>query len=114
MVYPLIEEGEAPGIRSAADSYAELSRGVFRDIPCGLLHGKMTPAQKESVCASFREELSKFLFSTTVVEVGVDVPNAVLMVIRKCGTLRPCAAASAQGTRGAWYASVILRSVFGK
>lgn len=81
MVYPLIEEGEAPGIRSAADSYAELSRGVFRDIPCGLLHGKMTPAQKESVMRSFREGAVKILFSTTVVEVGVDVPNAVLMVI---------------------------------
>ena len=81
MVYPLIEEGEDPGVRSAADSYAELSRGVFRDIPCGLLHGKMTPAQKESVMRSFREGTVRILFSTTVVEVGVDVPNAVLMVI---------------------------------
>ena len=81
MVYPLIEEGEDTNLRSVTERFASLSNGVFKDISCGLLHGKMTPQQKESVMRDFKEGKVQILFSTTVVEVGVDVPNAVLMVV---------------------------------
>jgi ATP-dependent DNA helicase RecG len=81
MVYPLIEEGEDTNLRSVTERFASLSNGVFKGISCGLLHGKMTPQQKESVMRDFKEGKVQILFSTTVVEVGVDVPNAVLMVV---------------------------------
>ncbi|MFR1517969.1 MAG: ATP-dependent DNA helicase RecG [Clostridia bacterium] len=81
MVYPLIEKGEDPRLFSAIDQFAALSAGVFREVRCGLLHGKMPPAQKEGVMRDFKEGRIKILFSTTVVEVGVDVPNASLMVV---------------------------------
>ena len=81
MVYPLIEEGEDPGICSATERFATLSTGIFRKISCGLIHGKMAAAQKDSVMRDFKEGRTKILFSTTVVEVGVDVPNASLMII---------------------------------
>ena len=81
MVYPLIEEGEDTNLRSVTERFASLSNGVFKGISCGLLHGKMTPQPKESVMRDFKEGKVQILFSTTVVEVGVDVPNAVLMVV---------------------------------
>ncbi len=81
MVYPLIEESETMQLRSAIDSYESMSKGVFSGISCGLLHGKMTALQKESVMRDFKDGKIQILFSTTVVEVGVDVPNAVIMVI---------------------------------
>ena len=81
IVYPLIEEGENPGICSATERFSALSTGIFRKISCGLIHGKMAPAQKDSVMRDFKEGRTKILFSTTVVEVGVDVPNASLMII---------------------------------
>lgn len=81
MVYPLIEEGTDENLRSAEESYAALSKSVFRGIPCGLIHGKMSSERKEAVMRDFKEDRVKILFSTTVVEVGVDVPNASLMVI---------------------------------
>ncbi len=81
MVYPLVEDGEDPGVHSATERYAALSAGVFREIPCGLIHGKMPPAQKDAVMRDFKEGRVKILFSTTVVEVGVDVPAASLMMV---------------------------------
>ena len=81
MVYPLIEEGEDANLRSVTERFASLSNGVFKGVSCGLLHGKMTPQQKENVMREFKDGNVQILFSTTVVEVGVDVPNAVLMVV---------------------------------
>ena len=81
MVYPIIEENEELPLHSASDRYNELSNGIFKDVRCGLLHGKMTSAQKESVMRDFKDGKIQILFATTVVEVGVDVPNAVLMVV---------------------------------
>ena len=81
MVYPLIEEGEDANLRSVTERFASLSNGVFKGVSCGLLHGKMTPQQKENVMRDFKDGNVQILFSTTVVEVGVDVPNAVLMVV---------------------------------
>lgn len=81
MVYPLIEENEESNLRSVTERYNALSKGIFKDISCALLHGKMTAQQKDAVMRDFKDGQTKILFSTTVVEVGVDVPNSVLMVV---------------------------------
>lgn len=81
MVYPVIEEGEASDLKSASESFEILSKSVFAGIPCALIHGRMPSSQKENVMRSFTAGEIKILFSTTVVEVGVDVPNASLMVV---------------------------------
>lgn len=81
IVCPLVEEGQTTEI-AAAESYAEnLSRGFFSGYEVGLLHGKMKPKQKEEVMSRFVSGEVKLLVSTTVIEVGVDVPNAVIMVV---------------------------------
>ncbi len=81
-VCPLIEEGETETDRRAAEDYfAELSTEHFRGIPMGLLHGRMKPAEKASEMEKFASGESKILVSTTVIEVGVDVPEATVMVI---------------------------------
>ncbi len=80
IVCPLVEEGETDLV--AATQYAEkLAAGPFKGYTVGLLHGKMKPKEKERVMRDFAENRISLLISTTVVEVGVDVPNAVLMVI---------------------------------
>lgn len=81
IVCPLVEEGDSSDI-AAAENYAEkLSKGFFSGYEVGLLHGKMKPKQKEEVMSRFVSGEIKLLVSTTVIEVGVDVPNAVIMVI---------------------------------
>lgn len=83
-VHPLVEPGETPEsekLLSATENYEKLSSSVFRDIPCGLIHGKMSQTEKDSVMKSFVKGDIKILFSTTVIEVGVDVANATVMVI---------------------------------
>lgn len=81
IVCPLVEDGDSTDI-VAAESYAEnLSKGFFSGYEVGLLHGKMKPKQKEEVMSRFVSGEIKLLVSTTVIEVGVDVPNAVIMVI---------------------------------
>ena len=80
VVCPLVEEGETDLV--AAEAYArKLADGPFRGYTVGLLHGKMKAKEKEQVMRDFSEGTVSLLVSTTVVEVGVDVPNAVLMVI---------------------------------
>ena len=81
VVCPAVEENEELGIR-AAETWAEtLSQTVFPDLRVLLLHGQMKGAQKEAVMAGFAAGEGDILVSTTVIEVGVDVPNATLMVI---------------------------------
>ena len=80
IVCPLVEEGESD--LAAAQEYSEnISKGFFSDYTVGLLHGKMKPKDKEDVMARFVSGEIKLLVSTTVIEVGVDVPNSVIMVI---------------------------------
>ena len=81
IVCAVIEQGEMPGVRAAEDVYNELSKTFLKGIPCALLHGKMKPAEKESVMEAFAAGEIKALISTTVIEVGVNVPNATLMII---------------------------------
>ncbi len=81
IVCAVIEQGEMPGVRAAADVYNELRQSFLKNIPCALLHGKMKPAEKEAVMEDFAAGKIKALISTTVIEVGVNVPNATLMII---------------------------------
>lgn len=81
IVCPLVDENEALGIKSASEYYKELSENQFKDYTVGLLHGKMKPKDKESVMRRFAVGEIQLLISTTVIEVGIDVPNAALMVI---------------------------------
>ena len=81
IVCPLVEEGDDSELQSANDYAAELMLGAFRNYPVGILHGKMKPKDKESVMAQFSSNEISILVSTTVVEVGVDVKNATVMMI---------------------------------
>jgi len=79
-VCPLIEESEALDLRNATETHAELS-AVLPGVRVGLLHGRMAAAEKAAVMALFAGGQMQLLVATTVIEVGVDVPNASLMVI---------------------------------
>ncbi|HWR01420.1 MAG TPA: ATP-dependent DNA helicase RecG [Chlorobaculum sp.] len=81
IVYPLVEESEKIDLRAATESFEHLKSEVFPDLRLGLIHGQLPPAEKESVMDSFRSGLLDILVGTTVIEVGVDVPNATVMVI---------------------------------
>lgn len=81
LVCPLIEESETLDLQSAEELYHSLSRGALKNLRLGLIHGKMTAADRDSVMAQFVEGNIDVLVSTTVIEVGVNVPNATLMVI---------------------------------
>lgn len=77
---PLVEESEAmEGVLSAAALYKELSKKL--DVSIELMHGRLSAAEKQARAARFASGETKLLVSTTVVEVGVDVPNATIMVI---------------------------------
>ena len=81
VVCPLIEMNEESDLPSAEEVYDELRYGIFRDMPCGLVHGRMKAAEKEQVMQDFYDNRIKLLVSTTVIEVGVNVPNASIMVV---------------------------------
>lgn len=81
IVCPMIEESESADIAGAAEYYETLRDGPFSGYSTGLLHGKMPAKEKDSVMRRFKEGEIKLLVATTVIEVGIDVPNAVIMVI---------------------------------
>jgi len=81
VVLPLVDESEKLELRSAVEVHAELASEVFPDLSVGLLHGRLSSAEKQAVLTDFAAGKSQVLVSTTVVEVGVDVPEASVMVI---------------------------------
>jgi ATP-dependent DNA helicase RecG len=81
VVTPLIEESDKLEARSAEDTFAELAAGELARLRLGLLHGRLGPADKEATMHQFREGRLDVLVATTVIEVGVDVPNATVMVV---------------------------------
>lgn len=83
VVYPVIEESETQAMKAAQKMHEHLSKDVFPDVAIGLLHGRMKSDDKDAVMRRFKEGELKILVSTTVVEVGVDVPNATVMVIEQ-------------------------------
>ncbi len=81
VVYPLIEESEKLDLKAATKMYEEIRDNVFPHRKVGLLHGRLKPAEKDEIMGAFKAGDLDILVSTTVIEVGVDVPNASLMVI---------------------------------
>ncbi len=81
IVLPLVEESEKLDVRSAVEEHQRLKESIFPQFQVGLLHGRMTSAQKDEAITQFRDNQTQILVSTTVIEVGVDVPNATVMLI---------------------------------
>ncbi len=80
IVYPVIEESKLE-LKAAIDEYKRLSKEVFPKLKLGLLHGRLSSEEKDAVMEGFRKNETQILVATTVIEVGVDVPNATVMVI---------------------------------
>jgi len=81
IVYPLVEENEKSDLLAATEEAARLQKDVFRQHRVGLLHGRMKPEEKDEVMDAFRSGRVHVLVSTVVIEVGVDVPNATVMMV---------------------------------
>jgi len=81
IVYPLVEESEKSDLKSATNMANELSRTAFKGYSIGLVHGRMKSEEKDAVMSRFKAGEHQLLVSTTVIEVGIDVPNATVMVI---------------------------------
>lgn len=81
VVCPLIDENEEMKLNSVEKVFNELSEGIFRDVKVNMLHGKMSPKEKDEIIQGFKSDETKIIVSTTVIEVGVNVPNASVMII---------------------------------
>ncbi len=81
VVYPLVEESEAVDLKAATDMARRLQREVFRDLAVGLLHGRLPFEEKDAIMRRFKAGEIHVLVCTTVIEVGIDVPNASVMLI---------------------------------
>lgn len=81
MVFPLVEPSEKLDLQAAVDAYERLSRGPLREFRLALLHGKMSAEEKDQVMRAFSAGEYDLLISTVVVEVGIDVPNATVMIV---------------------------------
>ncbi len=82
IILPFVEESDAIlNVKAAITEHAQLQKNIFPDLKLGLLHGRMKSSEKEEVMRDFKEGRTDLLVSTSVVEVGVDVPNATLMII---------------------------------
>ncbi len=81
VVCPLIDPSDKLGVRAVKDEYEKLDKEIFPNIPIGLMHGRLKVKEKEKVMRDFLEKKTMILVSTPVIEVGIDVPNATIMVI---------------------------------
>lgn len=81
IIYPLVEQGEQEETKAAVEEQARLQQEVFKTYQIGLLHGRMKPEEKDQVMKDMRDKNYQVLVSTSVVEVGVDIPNATVMII---------------------------------
>ena len=81
IVYPLIEETEKSDLAAAEEMYDKLKRNVFKDIKVGLIHGRLEKDLKDEIMSDFSKNKINIIISTTVIEVGIDVPNATVMLI---------------------------------
>ena len=82
LVYPIIDESDQlPQLRAATDEFDSIKKKKIEGYPCGLLHGRMRSNQKEETLSSFRGGETRILLSTQVIEIGVDVPDASMMIV---------------------------------
>ena len=108
IVLPLVEESEKLDLRSAVEEHQHLQNTTFPNFQVGLLHGRMSSADKDAVINRFRQGELHLLVSTTVVEVGVDIPNATVMLLEHADPLWPIPAAPIAGPGGSGSAPVLL------
>ncbi|MBD3403912.1 DNA helicase RecG, partial [candidate division GN15 bacterium] len=83
IVYPLIEKSDQLDLRNVEDAFEELRQTTFAGLPVGLVHGRVKAKDRDEVLAAFREGRVKVLMATTVIEVGLDNPNATLLIIEQ-------------------------------
>jgi ATP-dependent DNA helicase RecG len=81
IIYPLVEQGDSSDTLAAVEEHKRLQSAVFPKRKVGLMHGRMKPEEKDQVMTAFRNRVYDILVSTTVVEVGVDIPNATVMLV---------------------------------
>lgn len=81
VICPLVEESEKIEAKAAVEEHAHLQKEVYPDLKLGLLHGRMKPAEKDAIMADFRDRKYDILVSTSVIEVGIDIPNASVIMI---------------------------------
>ncbi len=81
VICPLIEESEKLEVRSVTQEYEKLTKSIFPELKIAMLHGRMRPKEKEQIMTDFKDKKTDILVSTSVVEVGIDVPNATVMMI---------------------------------
>ncbi len=81
VVYPLVEASERLQVRDATGMAKEMSQGAFKDFRVGLIHGRMAAAERDEIMRRFKDGALDILVATTVIEVGIDVPNATVMVV---------------------------------
>jgi len=81
IVYPLVEETEKSDLAAAEEMFSSLTESIFKGLSVGLIHGKMKKAEKDAVMQSYSANEIQILIATTVIEVGIDVPNATVMVV---------------------------------
>ena len=81
IIFPLVEESEKLDLKAATEEHQRLSEVIFPEFDIALLHGRLSSADKDAALNSFRDNKCQIIVSTTVIEVGVDVPNATVMVI---------------------------------
>jgi ATP-dependent DNA helicase RecG len=81
IIYPLVDVSEKLELKSATEMFEHLQKNVFKEEKLALLHGRMKSAEKETILNDFKNKKYQILISTTVIEVGIDIPNATMMVI---------------------------------
>lgn len=81
VIFPIIEESEVLELKAAKKEFEELKKGILSQLNVGILHGKMKASEKESILNDFKAKKIDVLVSTTVVEVGIDIPDATIMII---------------------------------
>ena len=81
VIYPLVEETEKSDLAAAVEMHSYLSQKIFNDLEVGLIHGRMKKDEKDSIMSAYERNEIQILVSTTVIEVGIDIPNATVMVI---------------------------------